>query len=99
MKAEFTPGPWRIGTGSKRIIMAANNDVVARAADYGSQSDTPDFQYGNARLIAAAPDLLVTLQLLSQWREVIAKSDVPAKSVILEDFDDARAAIAKATGE
>lgn len=58
-----------------------------------------DVVHPDMRLIAAAPELLDALQLITQWREVIAKSDIPAKYAILEDIDDAKYVIAKSTGE
>lgn len=56
--SKYTPGPWRVGGKEKRVIFAANGDVVARTAAYGEQSETPEAESGNAALIAAAPDLL-----------------------------------------
>lgn len=66
MVSKHTPGPWRIGGKEKRVIFAANGDVVARTAAYGSQSETPEAESGNAALIAAAPALLAALQMLTR---------------------------------
>lgn len=60
-----TPGPWRIGGTEKRVIFADNGDVVARIACYGEQSETPEAEKANARLIAAAPGLLEALKVVT----------------------------------
>lgn len=72
--APHTPGPWSVDevseyTGAVRIT-AANGDVVARAACYGPQSETPHAQAANARLIAAAPELLEALRGLHEAFEL-----------------------------
>lgn len=74
-----TPGPWRINPGAGEVRGADWNVIVA---DVGSDAD--------ARLIAAAPDLLdACVRLL----DAVARGDHKAKAI-----DAARAAVAKATG-
>lgn len=83
MQAEWeplthTPGPWaHTDYGS---IKDANNATVAEVLPGGRTAD--------ARLIAAAPDLLAALE------EVVSLSDRDHAA-----WDRARAAIAKAKGE
>lgn len=86
MNAKHTPGPWNYGQESidpewwivtiKGGLIVAN--VNARA-----------HQEANARLIAAAPDLLRVAELLVSWLD----EDEGAHKLC----DTARAAIAKAT--
>lgn len=71
MKTQHTPGPWsisknRVSTHSKFYIRAhAVNKVIAEMPDqYWSRADNdvPAEQEYNARLIAAAPELLAALE-------------------------------------
>ena len=90
METKHTPGPWDAipdcpeeGSGDWYVV-ADNEDVLARG------SSEPD-----ARLIAAAPDLLAALQ----WLAHEASCSDPSNSLLLGDaLDKARAAIAKAEG-
>ncbi len=58
-----TPGPWRIGTINYADIYEPGGDVVALAIK------DLDGTAANARLIAAAPELLEALKVVSsdQW--------------------------------
>ena len=97
MTTMHTPGPWYIGSGTYegRNIYSAEavtddegftyNPVVATAEDDGVVCWD-----ANARLMAAAPELLDALKSLSCAIDVTAYGAALAK---------ARAAIAKATGE
>lgn len=98
MENKHTPGPWhvfdnrtdksfdrydvaRIGVGSK-----LDSDV---ANCYGFASERTDEEVlANARLIAAAPDMLAALQ------EIVARNEIQHWF----NLDQARAAIARATG-
>lgn len=100
---QHTPGPWIVGarySGNKVEIANASYDkVICTVWTHQFQGSTfePDKQFqplpygaANARLIAAAPELLAALQAVADYW---AGGDVPA------DIDAAmRAAIAKATG-
>ncbi len=89
---KHTPGPWRYEyePGYNGELIAANETIIA---EFISEPRPP-----NARLIAAAPDLLEALQRIS-----LAKPDQLDHSIdvaIIERCANvARAAIAKATGE
>ena len=96
-KLEHTPGPWRIDQSyTYRVLNAEELNV----ADCDS-ARVPKLQaQANARLIAAAPELLEALQ------RILAHEIRPGRKrrnhVDLFEFDTiriiARAAIAKATG-
>jgi hypothetical protein len=83
--SKHTPGPWRVVDvpGEASHVIGANNFTVVRGG-YVSDMDT-----ANARLIAAAPDLLAALQLIANF----SNQDV---SDMVREI--ARAAIAKAEG-
>ena len=92
-----TPGPWSVVDGhypgfreikgpsfTVSIVMSATNldfmDYVKREAD--------------ARLIAAAPELLEALQLCA----AVCAGESLSKSLLIHALEKARAAITKATG-
>ena len=96
--SKHTPGPWatdqkehdephqniRVQAGKRGICLVWMDDAPVR--DYNAE------QRANARLIAAAPDLLEALKaMLTNWEEDSAYGSDAA--------DKARAAIAKAGGE
>lgn len=87
--AKHTAGKWFVGeqNGSGIEIKSESGDIVARAAVYGPQSDTPHATAANARLISAAPELLAALERLVHWHDQISAADLA----------QARAAIKKAT--
>ena len=86
--SDFTPGPWRVDDVGVGFEIAAGNEVVAQAQQvYGDHNHK--IRRGNARLIAAAPDLL---EFVAEW----LSSQGNDKNYMTEK---ARAAIAKATGD
>lgn len=91
-----TPGPWRVGPVDDTIVTdAAGKEVAAIDGDYNSPDEWPRME-ANARLIAAAPDLLAAL---TEIRRLAA--DIPAleRSVRFAEANrKALAAIAKAGG-
>ena len=93
--AKHTPGPWRIATEPSGIrarhIKADSYLTVCSFLTSVSRNCGPDEINANARLIAAAPDLLALLVEL-----VDIEGPMPGTSAW---GDKARAAIAKATGE
>ena len=98
MTDAHTPGPWaarRMHTGGFDIMDPRNRDVVTV---YGGGVET-ESREANARLIAAAPDLLEALRQttaqISVWRSI--NGDMVGALADLEN--NARAAIRKATGE
>src|SRR5690606_32489194 len=96
--AEHTPGPWDVVTtdyqprGYPRAVIAYSdrpqgNHVIA--PNVSSEA--------NARLIAAAPDMLAALEHLTRGLPALLESIGYADEEGL--IDEARAAIAKATGD
>lgn len=86
-----TPGPWHIEDG--RTVWAGDN-LVAGVGRIGTPVEA------NARLIAAAPDLLVALDaLLEGSAEALAFLDRDTVEHLVPLLNSAEAAIAKAKGE
>lgn len=95
MNAKHTPGPWNIGSSdlpvSRMSIHCKGHkdschSTVALMVSRGVIGISHDEEFANARLIAAAPDLLDVLE------ELVAEFGVCGLT------EKARAAIAKATG-
>lgn len=65
---EHTPGPWEVDTfagsyvDSCHAIIDEHNTTIAHVEDWSSEPDTEAQAWGNAYLIAAAPDLLSALK-------------------------------------
>lgn len=105
MTAKHTPGPWSIHWGTAQsgsghhIVDSSDMGELSRIATVLFHDDTDGETAANAHLVAAAPDLLEALQ---SAHEVLLVSyplhsiDMDRRGAILEQ---ARAAIAKATGE
>ena len=97
MSAAHTPGPWfakREGFSTVYIEGRIRPGVLQEIAACGPTEAGPETQEANARLIAAAPELLLALQSLMnlfEQHEQAAHTTSPVG-------DYARAAIAKATG-
>lgn len=84
-ETKHTPGPWMVagqGDGNKQLPISADGKIIAAVRDQGSFSD--------ARLIAAAPDLLEALKTL------VWQAENHNQTVFGMALEDARAAIAKA---
>lgn len=93
-----TPGPWHISDETNPLITNDSGSVdVAQVFMYdeGTFGSLRPNAYADARLIAAAPDLLAALRL-------IANSEEFSGDTVVCDFATlqsvARAAIARATG-
>ena len=85
--ANHTPGPWR-------HVRNAKGELFILA--FGGQTELPETE-ANARLIAAAPDLLAALQtVIESADDTGCSSDLTV--VESAAVDQARTAIAKATG-
>ncbi len=110
--SKHTPGPWNIAApkegGSldqkedRLICTKINNRLyhIAETFQYRNTGfNTPDgVSLANARLIAAAPDLLEALQLL--WAEVeVANDEDLTPRLNLDEITQIQEAIAKATGD
>ena len=60
--SEFIPGPWNIGTKNGARVWSENGETLIADADV-SESLRKEIKKANARLIAAAPDLLEALKV------------------------------------
>lgn len=89
MNAQHTPGPWEAGQYGNSFIVTAKGGMydVAVVRNIGNEDNA-----ANARLIAAAPDLL---EALRQLRDAFIVTSVEMQA---DAMRAARAAIAKATG-
>ena len=100
MSAQHTPGPWEIDFGYNRII----NFIGPCVPDQYAGSAWLEVTEADARLIAAAPDLLEALQSVWLWME--DQADGQSKGghatfdlmLLREQRDIARAAIEAAHG-
>lgn len=89
METKHTPGPWFVtGTGLSRYVEGRVRPGVLQEVAWCGATEVQDQMEANARLIAAAPELLEAL------KAVISVAD---RATV--EFDMARAAIAKATGQ
>jgi hypothetical protein len=95
-KTKHTPGPWKLADdltkdGTPIVRGGRHNEAVCyspvnrRVGEKGPS----DVEMANARLIAAAPELLDNLQHAVRFFDQLTKDDV----------DRYRAAISRATGE
>lgn len=90
-----TPGPWHHGVSNPTTVWSGTqiaSDVVAYCAH---NEFAIGEQAANARLIAAAPEMLAALKAVEEWwLETGMKDALGAPYAIFA----ARAAVAKATG-
>ena len=103
MGAQHTPGPWCIvpyGDGDSLVIHDARGDWrVCFMATPGTSSDGMRQIEANARLIAAAPQLLDALKTLAEVATSAGQHHLyyaPSRDFVAA-IDAARAAIAAAT--
>ena len=96
--AKHTPGPWSleagrsISTSSGSFYLSYGKDKASGAPLFSNFCELD----ANARLIAAAPDLLAALELCFQY---VNGGDNLRPGLQHEAFEAARAAIAKATNK
>lgn len=91
IRANHTPAPWHVY--GYEIGTAPDETIAVVCALSGNDGDSEED--ANARLIAAAPELLAALETLL-W-QVERTDDLPEE--VEEMLSDARAAIAKAKGQ
>jgi len=87
--AMHTPGPWNTWENGDAEIGIEDSECMSIATMDGNSSQDKH----NARLIAAAPDLLAACEITASI------PDTDALSEILRAVSAARTALAKATGE
>ena len=91
---KHTPGPWRVKHKAKlgwAGVLTQEGDIIADIVVDGQDFRDPEQALDDARLIAAAPDLLAALERLERLSGSAMMTDDPAR-------EWARAAIAKAKG-
>jgi len=92
-----TPGLWKESNGSVLHVPTGNTIANCHWA-----KDTEEFE-ANARLIAAAPDLMAACQdlvdLWAEWAENSSQLAEPLRRSIGMRVEQARVALAKAQGE
>lgn len=100
MKAKHTPGPWKVGTmpqSSQTAVRGARGGLVC-ALESGYQA----MRDADARLIAAAPELLAKIEALSSiysdGKQPLPWADRSSQE-ISEAWAAVRAAIAEARGQ
>lgn len=95
METKHTPGPWFVeefnGEFSLSFNVSAANESIA-GLWYWTE-DSNDKSYANARLIAAAPDLL------EAGKALLAALNINGYAIPESQGDALAAAIAKATGQ
>lgn len=74
MEAKYTPGPWRVGQriGRRVDVWSRGTRIdfqIAEAFDHPATVGYPEYANAdaNARLIAAAPDMVEELRRLARW--------------------------------
>ena len=104
--SKHTPGPWFVeadGAGvyvmTETMMVASPSPMDRHPTDSDEYIDGPETE-ANARLIAAAPDLLDALQAIEPFIPTTSAADggAAAYSANVRAADMVRAAIAKATG-
>lgn len=89
MTTKHTPGPWRVARKVSNCVVARGGlDIIAQCDTIGEE--TRDTENANARLIAAAPDLLAALEFILVDQD--SELDYETRLIV-------RAAIAQAKGE
>ena len=103
MSTKFTPGPWHANwtrLNGKAIgfhVADETHGSIRPICEFydGTEAMPPEEVEANARLIAAAPKLLEALQDC----ERVMSEELKGLLVIQPELKNARAAIAKATGD
>lgn len=99
----FTPGPWNINWGDGNVVtkVFADGVIIGTVAGDAARDDKGTFSdpktRANARLIAAAPELLAALQDILHVLSPHMHPGDPLRAYA-ETERKARAALAKATG-
>jgi hypothetical protein len=104
--SKHTPGPWAYSHNSWEFsdVYGTDGKVVATCQiDEDVTEETQEMletiKEANARLIAAAPDLLEALQACADWLDWLVVPPIDPKDAHHAHLKLARAAIAKATGK
>lgn len=93
--AKFTPGPWRVNFSRFSEVRADNGALIAKCSKLTGLVNLQ----ANSRLIACSPDLFSIVERLAALHEGLSNGNSSAELEVCKLADQARAAIAKATGE
>ena len=97
-----TAGPWRISEHSETSVCASNDRGIATAGGYQTNMIDPDVLWeenvANARLIAAAPDLLETAKTMLEYYDAFVEDKTAFPGETEMYADPLREAITKAEG-
>lgn len=93
-----TPGPWKIFDPLLTVVTNSKEDYRIARTDDGDSTDFDLVDVANARLIAAAPDLLAALKLWVDYDNCDEDDYVIFGDSYNAVLDAAKAAIAKAEG-
>ena len=94
--SEFTPGPWKRSDSSACIVDSESGEICQVDLYHEFERDVRE---ANARLIAAAPELLEACKQLVAFIEEIPEDDVPVTNDEDEMMIKVHNAITKARGE
>ncbi len=97
--SKHTPGPWKYSTEPQPNgcpIIGAQGLMIAMLAHTVKQADQRETALANARLIAAAPELLEALRVAAL---ALAHATETVPVVYDDDYNRVSAAIAKAVGQ
>ena len=95
-KTQHTPGPWLNGGSAKdgeftNWFVSAPPNCIAVCPERDGSSEA------NARLIAAAPELLAACREVAEWHDLV-KQNYPDMAGLLRGLEAGAKAIAKAEG-
>lgn len=97
--SKHTPGPWGFDLEDNWVYSFRENGTQMLVAQARSISVTTEVRDANARLIAAAPDLLTALQAATEALDILRRGyGCEVSGLCYPALNDCRAAIAKATG-
>lgn len=95
--AQHTPAPWRLNAGNETLVMGSNQRPIARAECGGTSGIGLAEAEANARLIAAAPELVEALLGVIDCAGLTA---LPGYRLELDQaVSNARALLARIKGE
>jgi len=103
MSAErFTPGPWAIHSISSTAVVGSRGYIVAACGGYSNNTvdsgELLEELEANARLIAAAPELLNLLTVcVAVLKIVTTGEDLESNGIMRDAIEISEAAIAAAT--
>ncbi|MDH0423516.1 hypothetical protein ACMFLR_18970 [Delftia tsuruhatensis] len=94
MANAFTPGPWKVSFSKFSRVTAENGALIAKCEKLESLTNLE----ANARLIAMSPDLFSIANRLAALSEGLNNGSSAAEHEACKLAEEARVAVAKATG-